>query len=350
MKPLPLLPSFVIAALFAVIFLAAARAGEPTTTSIAFSDPARPGTVRVQLSRTAVRIQGGDTNEVTVTADVPPATGKPRRDGLRVLTTASSFSLTEKDNVVTLDAIGDSWAKGSGDLQIVVPRSTSVIVQNSHGGDVSCSRLSGDLDITAMNGEVVLDEVSGGVVVQTMNGGIRAGIAEMSPGKPLAFTSLNGEVQLRLPPAGRANLRIRTQNGSVLTDFPETALVTKTEAIGKGGGSTGILPAEARQAIREAGRVAVEAAREVEKAVREAAQAAREGAESARPTRDSGSSDASKPPAPPKPVIAPRPPRAPVIPTITGGKLLTGTLNGGGSDVSVTTMNGDVVIRQLDSR
>lgn len=349
MKPLPLLPSLMIAAAFAALFLTAAHAGEPTTTSIAFSDPARPGTVRIQLARATVRIQGADTNEVTVTADVPPATGKPRRDGLRVLTTASSFSLTEKDNVVTLDAIGDSWAKGSGDLQIVVPRSTSVVVQNSHGGDVSCSQLSGDLDITAMNGEVKLDAVSGGVVVQTMNGGIKAGISELGAGKPLAFTSLNGEVLLRLPPDGRANLRVRTQNGSVLTDFPETALVTKTEAVGKGGGSPGILPPEARHAIREAGRVAVEAAREVEKAVREAAQAAREGAESARTGPEADSADAPKT-RPPRPPVAPRPPRAPAIPTLSGGKLLTGTLNGGGTEISVATMNGDVVIRRAESK
>ena len=34
-------------------------------------------------------------------------------------------------------------------------------------------------------------------------------------------------------------------------------------------------------------------------------------------------------------------------PTITGGKLITGTLNGGGPEISVATMNGDVVLRKL---
>ena len=40
--------------------------------------------------------------------------------------------------------------------------------------------------------------------------------------------------------------------------------------------------------------------------------------------------------------------RMPAIPTMTGGKLVTGTLNGGGPEISVSTMNGDVTLRQLE--
>ena len=39
-----------------------------------------------------------------------------------------------------------------------------------------------------------------------------------------------------------------------------------------------------------------------------------------------------------------------VIPTLTGGKLVTGTLNGGGPEISVATMNGDVTLRQLEKK
>jgi hypothetical protein len=46
------------------------------------------------------------------------------------------------------------------------------------------------------------------------------------------------------------------------------------------------------------------------------------------------------PPVPPVPPV-------PAIPTITGGKLVTGALNGGGPEISVATMNGDVTLRIL---
>jgi len=45
----------------------------------------------------------------------------------------------------------------------------------------------------------------------------------------------------------------------------------------------------------------------------------------------------------------PMPPKI-AVPTITGGKLVTGTLNGGGPEISVATMNGDVVLRKLESK
>jgi hypothetical protein len=45
--------------------------------------------------------------------------------------------------------------------------------------------------------------------------------------------------------------------------------------------------------------------------------------------------------------VAPMAPK-PAIPTITGGKLVTGTLNGGGPEISVSTMNGEVIVRKAD--
>jgi hypothetical protein len=47
----------------------------------------------------------------------------------------------------------------------------------------------------------------------------------------------------------------------------------------------------------------------------------------------------------PSPVPVPFP--MPKMPTITGGKLVTGTLNGGGPEISISTMNGDVTLRKL---
>lgn len=333
---------------------AATRAPEEATT-LKFSDPAKPGTVKIQVARGDLRIQGTDTPDVTVKSEVPPATSKPRKDGLRVLTAASSYTLTEKDNVITLDALGEGWASSSSNFNLTVPRGTNVVVQSSFGGNIACAGITGDLEISSLNGEIRLDGVSGGVVVQTMNGEIQADIAKLQEGKPLSFTSMNGEVVLRLAPAAKASVRLRTQNGSVLTDFPESALVTKTEGSGGGGkfahdGHRGVLPPEAREALREAGRVSAEAAREIAEAMREAAAAAREGLEATREGAEAARNAEDRPPKPPRPAFSPRVPKVPTIPTITGGKLVTGTLNGGGPEISVATMNGDVTLRQAEAK
>src|SRR6185503_10394412 len=105
----------------------------------------------------------------------------PRKDGLRVLTTAGSFSLTEKDNVITLDAASDGWQGGSSDLRVSVPRNTAVVVQNSFGGDIACAGINGDIEISAVGGDIHLDDVAGGIVVGTVNGEIHASVRELRP-------------------------------------------------------------------------------------------------------------------------------------------------------------------------
>lgn len=393
MKTFRLFPSFVVACAM-TCGLAGARADDSNNT-IKFSDPAKPGTVRVNLGRGELRVQGADTAEVTIKSDVQAASNKRTKDGLRVISASSGFSLAEKDNVVTIDAALNDFGRSGSDFRITVPRNTAVIVQNMWGGDIVCAGISGDIEVNSMRGEIRLEDVSGGVVAGTMNGEIKATIRELREGKPLSFTSMNGEVVLRVPETAKANVRLRTQNGSVLTDFDETALVTKAESgpaapfknqfVFKGGNGK-VITAEVEDAIREASRISATAVKQALEAVKEGLEASRLDADEARTkldearkTMDRARRDADRqrsqadrerrnapeapaaPAAPAlpagvasaaKPAAVPRPPMVPkvAIPTIGGGKLVTGTLNGGGPEISVATMNGDVTLRKLGDK
>jgi hypothetical protein len=367
---------FLAALCAAVVFTRAGAAEEPT--SIKFSDPSQPGTLKISLGRGELHIQGTDAAEVTVISDAKAETEKPRKDGLRVISSAAGFSVREKGNQVTLDMGANEGWRGSGSVKVNVPRTTNVIVQNAWGGDISCAGVAGDVEINCMHGEIRLDDLSGGAVVSTMNGQIRANIRELREGKPLSFTSMNGEVVLRLPATAKANVRLRTQNGSVLTDFDETTLATKTESSpGRSPRVTSsrngkVLTAEVQDAIREAAQVGATAVRQALEAVKQGLEAAQLDSDDARRDLESAKRDLERArrdadrerardgsggaaphaspgaPVPPKIATGPVPPKAPV-PTITGGKLVTGTLNGGGPEISVSTMNGDVVLRKMTS-
>ncbi len=349
MHPTRLFRSFVFATFLAFMLLTAARAAEETTT-IKFSDPAKPGTLRINVTSGELRLQGADTSEVSVRSDARPANRQTRADGLRVLTDASSFSLGEKDNVVTLDSM-DQIGRGA-DFRITVPRNTAIFVRTSFGGEVVCSGISGDMEIHSVNGEVTLNDITGGAVVENVNGEIHANIRELAPNKPLSFTSMNGEIVLRVAADAKANIRLRTQNGSVLTDFDETALVTKTESAPRSARNRSgrVLPPEATEAIREAARMAAQAGREAAQAAREGLEAARRSADEAkaeaehsRSATHNGAAVDAVPPVPPIPPL-------PAMPTITGGKIITGTLNGGGPEINVATLNGDVTLRKLEAK
>jgi len=70
-----------------------------------------------------------------------------------------------------------------------------------------------------VNGAVTLTNVGGSVVAHTVNGKLVATVARATPQQPMAFTSLNGSVDVTLPAAIKANLKLRSDQGDVYTDF-----------------------------------------------------------------------------------------------------------------------------------
>jgi hypothetical protein len=312
-----------------------AQNGDEQAATYRFTDPAKPGVVRIALGMRDLVVTGADTDTVSVATDLRATTTKPRTDGMRVLSDAASVTVTEKDNTLVIDAGFDS---GPGNpVNLTVPRATSVVITNSLSGAVSIAGINGDIEVKCLNGKVTLREVSGSALVETMNGAIDARISALQAGKPLSFTSMNGTIALTVPADTKANVRLRTQHGAIMTDFDETTLVTRTESLrGYRYSVTTGDSDEIKEAVRDAVRLGVEAAREAAAAMREAAHAARARAQEARATDSSHTPRAPLPPMPP-------------LPPMTGGKLVSGTLNGGGgTEITATAMNGDVKLRRGD--
>ena len=367
MKTTRLYFPLLLASALALVPLRSALADE-TISEITFSDPSKPGTLKIRVWHGDVSVHGADVKAITVKSDSAPASPTPRKDGMRVLSSSSGFVLSEKDNVATLEYGSDGWTSGSAEFDITVPRATSVIVGNSAHGDVECSEVSGDVDVRTMSGDVKLDEISGGALVETMNGEIDVRVKELAAKRPLSFTSMHGQITIRLPQDSKADLRLRTHRGVILTNFDDKVLVTKTvvshEKIrpvsskerkkekaqadasvdvsvnvdtGDGGGSVHIAApakpsepsedsdsdwhAEVRDSIRMA-------ADEAAMAAKEAAEAVHEGLAEFHAQFNGGD-------------FTPLPP-------MTGGKVVSGTLNGGGVGIQAAALNGDIILKRTD--
>lgn len=311
-------------------------------TNVRLSAPGKPATLRLDMPWADIRITGVDGDTITVESTLTQKNAKvDRPGGLRRLDDEVSFELTEKDNVVTLTLGGDNpWAGHDAEFKISVPRAMALSLKTDAGGDLVVQGVEGDVEINNMNGDMKLQGLVGSAVLNTMNGEIRAVYAR-APQKPVSITSMNGEVELRLPADTKANIRLRTHNGSILTDFSEDALKTKTEGSKHGSGYSygyGDTREVARAVAAIASAAVDQAAREVDKAARANDRAIRDAQRSAKEQSEKDAEDAVAP-------RAPRAPRAP-LPPITGGKLVTGTLNGGGVDIKVSSMNGEITLRQ----
>jgi hypothetical protein len=362
MKTIRLHPLMLLAAALALLPIGAARADEATS-QIAFSEPSKPGTLKISVWQGAVRIHGADVSEVAVKTATTAETPTPRADGMRVLSATSSYRLSENANVVSLEYGTDGWGGAPADFEITVPRATSIVVTNSIRGDFVCSGLSGDIDVRTLDGDVVLNDVSGGASVETMNGEINVGVKALRAGKPLSFSSMNGKVTVRVPADTMASIRFRTHHGQILTNFDDKALVTVTQVSQRApshpaiAGTSNVAPASAdarpekpeqpekperpEQAEGAAPRAESDSdwQAEVRDSIREAAEDSADAAKAAADALHEGLAEfhvrfsGSMPPIPP-------------LPPMTGGKVVSGALNGGGVEIQASTLNGDIILKK----
>jgi DUF4097 and DUF4098 domain-containing protein YvlB len=366
--------------LAAALVLAGNARADESASRIAFSDPSKPGTLKIHVWHGDVSIHGADVNEVTVKSDSTAVMPTPRKDGLRVLSTSANFVLSEKGNVAVLEYGGEGWSGGSSDFDITVPRSTSVVVSNSAHGDLSCTGVSGDIDVRTMGGDVRLEDVTGGALVETMHGEIGVDVKSLAPGRPLSFTSMHGEVTIHLPADAKANVLFHTHRGVILTNFDDKVLVTKTEVFHGKHLSADARPSaptvgfpdappapsqdaagadQAKQAAEgnadqakanaDRAKLAAESnadqARgngdwhdDVRESVKEAAEEAAVAAHEAAVAIKEGLAEAHIE------ISGAFPP----VPPMTGGKVVSGTLNGGGTQIQASTLNGDIILKKAD--
>lgn len=319
-------------------------AADSTTASVSFADPSKPCLLKVYVSNGDLTVHPGDSaSQVTVTSTAKPSEDPTqRKDGLRVLSASSSgFTLKVEGNVATLDYGRESWPHdGGAKFDIAVPKSTNLEIQNGWGGSVALDRLSGDVAVKALNCGVKGTGLAGGLSVETMNGGIHVAFSALSKEHPISISSMNGAVVVRVPADAKAQVRFRTHNGSILTDFSDAALKTTSQNLGE----TGWASVVSQNAV-VAAHVAGEVGREIAERAREMGEQMREAARQAAEAQDAGAAKGTQPPIPAAHPRAPMPPLPPNIPAIAGGKVVSGDLNGGGVLLQVTTMNGDITLR-----
>jgi len=122
----------------------------------------------------------------------------------------------EENNKVT---VGMGGMPRDVTLRIQVPRQSSVSLSTVNDGDIHVQGLEGDLELNNVNGEITAKDVAGSVVAHTTNGDVKVTMTRVDAKAALAFATLNGNVDVSLPGSFRGDLRMRSDNGEIYTDF-----------------------------------------------------------------------------------------------------------------------------------
>ena len=187
--------------------------------SVTLDDPSRPALVKASMVNGGITVKGYDGKEVIVEArarggepDRPSSSGGLKR--LNIFRTG--LAVEEENNEVRINT--DSHAR-TIDLMITVPAHASLKLRVVNDGDIVVNDVNGELDVDNVNGAVTLKNISGSAVAHALNGKLVATFARVSGDKPMAFSSLNGDIDLTFPASLKANLSIRSDRGDVFSDF-----------------------------------------------------------------------------------------------------------------------------------
>jgi DUF4097 and DUF4098 domain-containing protein YvlB len=191
--------------------------------TVPLHDPSRPAQIRAQLNLGGITVRAYDGRDVLVQSgsrpnDGPRESEPERAHGMRRLDLPGNMGLDviEEENVVTIKT--GSWAH-PGDLTITVPRKSSLQLKCLNDGNIDVDGVDGEIDADNLNGKVILKNVSGSVVAHSLNGEILVTMDRIDGSKPMSFSTLNGDIDVTLPPTVKANLRMKTDNGDIFSDF-----------------------------------------------------------------------------------------------------------------------------------
>jgi hypothetical protein len=189
--------------------------------TVPLTNPSQPVTIKATMISGSIRVTAGTGRDLIVTSGEAGASGRrAQRDaappGMTRIGGRPGLDIEEDHNVVTIAA----GSMGTGaDLTIETPVNTNLQLKTINGSTIEVTGVNGDHEIENTNGSIKLTNVSGSVVAHTVNGGVTASLDRISGDKPMSFTSLNGKIDVTLPADTKARLRLKSDNGSIFSDF-----------------------------------------------------------------------------------------------------------------------------------
>jgi hypothetical protein len=234
----------IVAFLWAVGMAGSSQQGQTDHAVVSFSNPAKPGTVEVDVNEGSITVRGYEGKDVIVDArwrervltkeaeaaltgaeEKLDEQGLARKKaqaekarGMKSLQVESSgLTIEEEENVVNVSV---EEGKRAVDLVIQVPFSTSLRLScRDDERGVTVDRVDGEIEVDTSDGPIVLTNISGPVVADSSDGEIKAVFGKVTPGKPMSFSAMDGDVDITLPPDVKASLKMKTDEGQIFTDF-----------------------------------------------------------------------------------------------------------------------------------
>ena len=148
----------------------------------------------------------------------------------------TGLNVEEENNQVNINV--DSMARPI-DLVISVPVHTSLHLRAVNDGDIVVNGVDGEIDVDDINGSVTMTNIAGSAVAHALNGKLFVTFTKINPQKAMAFSSLNGDIDVTFPADLKANVSLRSDRGDVFSDFDVNMTPASSQPVVEDGRSNG---------------------------------------------------------------------------------------------------------------
>lgn len=190
--------------------------------AIPLTHPDKPGKLKVELIQGSINVESyaGKTVIIHYQADNILGLGSDQNQkppkGMKMIQNHSfGLDARESDNTVTINS---SSPLRKLDLTIQVPADFSLDL-STISGDITIKQINGNMDLKNVNGDITMQDVSGSANANTINGKITADFRQINENVPMAFTTLNGNVDVTLPAKAKFTAKMKTDRGNIYTGF-----------------------------------------------------------------------------------------------------------------------------------
>ncbi|MEM9361300.1 MAG: DUF4097 family beta strand repeat-containing protein [Bacteroidota bacterium] len=214
-----------------------AQEGSIDLFSVPLSEPSKPGKLMVDQLTGSISVEAYEGKEVVVKATLSSSEGccggkNKQKDATkskgmkRIGNSSLNISAEEKNNVVQI--VNEQWNRATN-LEIKVPQNFSLKLSTVNEGDIWVKGVKGDMEVSNVNGAITLESVSGSASTDTVNGDIDITFEKITSNANMAFSSLNGDLNISFPSSLKADVKAKSEMGEIYTDFDLVVSSNKPE-------------------------------------------------------------------------------------------------------------------------
>jgi hypothetical protein len=202
----------------------AANAQEREQLTVPLTDPSKEGKLNIGIVTGSIKVIGTTGKDIIIDAVVAKNDDEKHsrggeKEGMKRLNVGNAgFEITAKE-VNNMVKVGIDKPNLNVSLTVKVPQKIALKLSTINNGDIHVENINGNLEISNVNGDIRLKNIAGTVSANTINGEIVVNFTEVTSNSAMAFSNLNGKVDVTFPANYKANVKVKTDRGDVYSDF-----------------------------------------------------------------------------------------------------------------------------------